>query len=160
MAISYSINCNSPSCATQLDGTRLEAPVPPPRRWSATRPAEIVGIQPEGPMLGAPGPDAGYAFLLFERLRKRLVAVSGESLTDVKTAITATALRRASHFGRGPAIGDLEWAAAYWGLFDPDSLPPSGLKPHDRAALFAGCAHDFALQRRIAQHPSDDSLGD
>ncbi|RIK07759.1 MAG: hypothetical protein DCC49_09815 [Acidobacteria bacterium] len=111
-------------------------------------------------MLGTPGPDAGYAFLLFERIRKRLVAVSGESPADVKVAITATALRRASHFGRGPTSGDLEWAATYWGMFEADSSPPSGLKAQDRASLFAGCAHDFALQRRIALHPSDDSLGD
>lgn len=160
MAISYSINRSAPSCPTQLDGTRLEAPVPPPRRWTATRPAEIVGMQPDGPMLGTPGPDAGYAFLLFERLRKRLVPVSGENPADIKIAITATALRRASHFGRGPTNGDLEWATSYWGMFEPDSSPPSGLDQHDRAALFAGCAHDFTLQRRIAQHAADDSLGD
>lgn len=111
-------------------------------------------------MLGTPGPDAGYAFLLFERLRKRLMAVSGESLADVKIAITATAMRRASHFGRAPAAGDLEWAANYWGMIGPDPSPPSGLAPHERAAFFAGCAHDFALQRRIALHPPEDALGD
>lgn len=115
-------------------------------------------------MLGAPGPDAGYAFLLFERVRKRLVALAGESADDVKTAITASALRRASRRGRGPMIGDLDWAARYWGMIGedgkPDQNPPSGLDPHQRAALFAGCAHDYALQRQVAGHPAEAELGD
>lgn len=159
MAISFSINPAAPSCPTQLDGTRLETSVPPPRRWTPTRPAEIVGMQPEGPMFGSPGPDAGYAFLLFDRLSKRLANVAGENPADVKVAITATALRRASRMKRGPTYSDLEWAAAYWGLLESDSSPPSGLNQHDRAVLFAGCAHDFALQRRIAHYPPDGALG-
>lgn len=160
MATSYSINRNLPECRSKLDGTRLEIPLPAPRRWTPSRPGEIEGHQPEGDLLGSPAPDAGYVLLLFERLAKRLRILNGENLDDVRAAITATALTRASRAGRAPCMNDLEWAAEYWGMLDQgeDSMttPLGGIAQERRAKIFAGCADDFTLLRRIANLVLED----
>lgn len=157
LGVSYSVNSAGPSHPTQLDGTRLEAPVPPPRRWVARRPGDFVGDQPRGEMLGDPGPDAGYVLKLISRAYPKLGLADGESRHDVEAALSVTALRRSSLAGRAPVEEDVEWAAIYWGML-PGVGPvgdqsPCRLSPGERAHLFGGSSHEFELQREIAARP-------
>ena len=111
---------------TPLDRTRgYESPDHVPGAWRANRPAEVHGRQPVGPRLGYQGPDQGYAIALAERLRGEVRCQAGESVDDAMSGCTATAMRRASLFGRAPVTPDLRIAFTIWGFFDES--PPAEL---------------------------------
>ena len=80
-----------------------ESPDHVPQAWNPDRPAEIVGLQPEGAQLGYQGPDQGYVLSLAKRCRAKIVAAPGESADDAVVGCTNIALRRASLFGRAPS---------------------------------------------------------
>ena len=128
--------------------------MPPPRPWRSTRPADLSGRQPAGPMLGSPGPDQGFALRLARRFEDRLVLATGEDGHDVVAGCIAVALRRASLFGRAPVIHDLEVGFGMWGYLDtsPDDLVVY------RRPLFAGASHHYWDQRKIADSVPAASL--
>ncbi|MGH9189241.1 MAG: hypothetical protein ACRD0Q_04285 [Acidimicrobiales bacterium] len=128
------------------DKPRKGEPMPPPRRWTATRPGDLTGRQPTGSMLGSPGPDQGYALRLARRFSNVLQLAVGEHDDDVVAGCLGVALRRASLFGRAPVIHDLEVAFTMWGYLGdaPDDLIAY------RRPLFAGASHHYWDQRRIA----------
>lgn len=113
-----------------------------PAPWKADRPAAIAGRQPSGSRLGSPGPDQGYALLLAERIRPRVVVAAGESVDDALAGCLGVALRRASLFGRAPVIHDLTVALTIWGFLDANA-------PEDLVALRK---HDFDGVRHLAHH--------
>ncbi len=130
---------------------RLAVPDP----WWADRVAEIRTLtQPQGEMFGTNGPDQGYALCLAERFDDQLVLSDGESASDVRAGGTATALRRAAHFGRAPVIYDLRWAFEVWGVL---GNAPQELVTY-RMGFFAGCAHDYLERRTLASRVAADSL--
>src|SRR5204862_2331213 len=45
---------------------------PPARDWRADRPGDLAGEQPDGALLGRPGPNVGYAYTLADRARDSL----------------------------------------------------------------------------------------
>lgn len=96
-----------------------------PPVWRADRPADLDGRQPIGARLGFQGPDQGYALKLAELVRPDVKLQPGESIDDAMIGIIATALARASVFGRAPVIHDLRLAQRIWG-FD-DETPPATL---------------------------------
>ena len=112
-----------------------ESPDHVPSPWVADRPADISGRQPAGPRLGYQGPDQGYALALAARLRSELRVQPGEHVDDALAGCTATALRRASMYGRAPVIHDLRMACTIWGFLDP--TPPAELVDL-RRRLFEG----------------------
>lgn len=119
----------------------------PPRPWSQHRVAELrPGGREPGRIGGVPGPDQGYALRLAARLADRLVLAPGEHADDVLAGAVAIALRRAALFGRAPVSADLELALSAFGYL--------GEAPTDvvarRHGLFAGAAHDYLTQRRLA----------
>ena len=131
----------------------------PPRRpdsWLADRPAEIQGLQPEGPGLGVPGPDQGYALKLARRFEGQLVLTAGEHEDDAIAGAVAIATRRASLYGRSPVIHDLTVALTIWGFL--------GEAPADLAAarkvLFAGVAnpHHYSEGRAIVDSVPEEWL--
>jgi hypothetical protein len=131
----------------------------PPRRpesWYADRPAEIDGLQPEGPRLGVPGPDQGYAIKLARQFEDRLVLVPGESADDAVAGCVAIATRRAALFGRAPMIHDLTVAFTLWGFL---SEAPAELTSV-RKARFAAVAspHHYEERREIADAVPDEVL--
>jgi hypothetical protein len=130
---------------TLNDRPRRGETVPPPSRWTATRPGDLPGRQPTGPMLGSPGPDQGYALGLARRFAGKLVLAVGENEEDVVAGCLAVALRRASLFGRAPVIHDLEFAFGLWGYLEeaPDELVAY------RRPLFAGASHHYWDQRHL-----------
>ncbi len=146
------------------------APVPPvepvrayespefvPATWQPDRPAEIEGRQPIGERLGYQGPDQGYILKLASHVRNQIKVTSGEHVDDAIRGCTLIALRRASLYGRGPAMHDLTLALTIWGYFDPTA--PADLVA-TRSSLFAGVAsvHHYAESRRIADVVPESTL--
>ena len=88
-----------------------------PSIWTQSRPSEVRGTsQPEGRLLGKPGPDQGFALKLARRFEARLVLAEGDSAEDAIAGCTALAMRRCARFGRAPAVYDLEFAFTLWGF--------------------------------------------
>lgn len=130
----------------------------------ADRPAEVASVPPHSATyFGSPAPDAGYVLRLIKMMEPSITGAEGIERHDLRAGIQATALRRASVLGRAPVRSDVEWALAYWGFglagrFSPADPPPCGLSPDERSRLFAGAAHDWLVQRRLAQHPPVEVL--
>lgn len=129
-----------------------------PAPWSAERPAAVVGRQPSGPRLGSPGPDQGYALLLAERMRDRVVVSDGESVDDVLAGCLGIALRRASIFGRAPVMHDFTIALTIWGFLDPN--PPAELVALRREAFdgLRHLAHHYAEARALVDGIPEQTL--
>ncbi len=163
MGNDYSINPAVPEDPAQLDGSKLKLRLPPPRRWKAERPGDTAqSPRIEGALLGSPVPDAGYVLRLYRVVEPSIKGAEDIDRLDLRAAIQATALKRASGLGRAPTTSDIEWALAYWGFgiegrFEPTDTPPSRVDKKTRAEVFAGCAHDAMKQRLIASSV-DDSL--
>jgi hypothetical protein len=115
-----------------------ESPDHPPAGWTPDRPGEIDGFQPEGPRLGAQGPDQGYALTLAARRRDRLCLSDGENFDDAVQGCLGVALRRASVFSRAPMIHDVDVAFTIWGCYD--AAAPAELIAL-RRRLFEGLRH-------------------
>jgi hypothetical protein len=100
----------------------------PPRRadsWRADRPADFAEDrrQPQGDLLGSPGPDQGYALKLARLIEPDLHLAEGEHARDALAGIVAVGLKRASLLGRAPVVHDLRVAATIFGFLDPGADP-------------------------------------
>lgn len=137
------------------DQARRSLELPPSRRWTATRPADLAAGQPRGPKLGDPGPDQGYALLLAERFHDRVRVTDGESVEDALAGAVAVAIKRASVFGRAPVTPDVELGLRVWGFLDED--PPADLV-ETRRDLFGGAAHHYWDQRAITDAVPESTL--
>ncbi len=129
----------------ELEIEELPRPIPEPgpaRAWRPGRPGEIQRPEdvPHGGLFGTPGPDAGFAFTLLERVE--LPLAEHEHRADTEAALGAIMIARSSHEGRAPATGDLEAARALTGLDErlPDDTRAS--MATYRKERFAGFAHD------------------
>lgn len=136
------------------DRPRKGLPLPPGRRWTATRPADLERGQPVGAHLGNQGPDQGYALTLAHRFVHRLVLEPGEDAHDVEAGCVAVATKRASLYGRAPVIHDLELAFGLFGFLDP---PPPELVAW-RRPVFAGASHAYWDQRAVAGRVPESTL--
>ena len=135
-----------------------ESPDHPPEPWTPDRPGEIDGFQPEGPRLGAQGPDQGYALRIAARLRPKLRLQPNEHADDAIQGCLGVALRRASLFSRAPVVHDLDIAFTIWGFYDPE--PPADLVAL-RTRLFEGLrhvAHHYTEARVVADMPPEATL--
>jgi hypothetical protein len=129
--------------------------LPPARPWLAQRPGDLKGpLRPTGPGFGTAGPDQGYALKLAHQLAGRLQLAQGHDLDDAMAGCLGIALRRASLFGRAPVIWDLELAFTLWGYMGD---APADLV-EERVRLFQGAAHDYWLQRAIADRVPETTL--
>lgn len=120
-----------------------------PESWVPYRPGEILGRQPEGPGLGTPGPDPGYAMTLAEAFRDRLHLQAGEHADDAIAGATAVALKRSSLLGRAPISHDLTVAFTIWGFLDSN---PDKRLVELRFEMFEECRspHHYPKTRAIA----------
>ena len=137
------------------DEPRASLPLPPGRRWTASRPADLRGPQPLGRGLGAPGPDQGYAYKLARSFEGKLTRASGEHTEDVVAAVVAVAMRRAALFGRAPVCHDLELAFGLFGFLDENG--PAELTEW-RTRAFRGASHDYWEQRAIVDRIPEATL--
>jgi hypothetical protein len=129
-----------------------------PDSWTPDRPGVVEGLQPTGPLLGAQGPDQGYALTLASHLAPSVILQDHERLDDAIRGCLGIALRRASLFSRAPVVHDLRIAFTIWGYFDP--APPDDLLER-RERLFEGVgnvAHHYAEGRVIADLVPETTL--
>lgn len=129
-----------------------------PEAWTAERPGAVSGFQPRGPLLGAQGPDQGFALRIAERLRDKLELHDGENADDAIRGCLGVALRRASLFSRAPVVHDLDIAFTVWGFYDPD--PPAELLEM-RRRLFEGLrlvGHHYVEARAVADQVPEATL--
>ena len=124
----------------------------PPRRagsWTADRPGEIDGLQPEGDRLGTPGPDQGYALKLVARFQGRLHLQPNEAESDALAGASAIAMKRSGLFGRAPIVHDLTVGLTIWGFLRTDA--PKALVDI-RGPWFdeVHLVHNYDALRRIA----------
>jgi hypothetical protein len=126
--------------------------LPPARPWVTARPGEL-GSQPDGASFGRPGPDQGYALVLANRFRGRLV-LDGVTEDDAVAGCLGVGLWRASIFGRAPVIHDLDIAFRIWGFLG--DAPPELVAL--RQPLFEGAAHHYWDQRAIVDHVPESTV--
>lgn len=121
----------------------------PPRRdreWAADRPGDVFADgQPEGDLLGAQGPDQGFAIKLARSLVPELQLTDGEHADDVVAGCVAIALKRASAFGRAPTIHDVRIAYRLFGFLDDQAEPELVAL---RSGLFEEVAHPHHYTER------------
>lgn len=140
----------------EVDQVRPSLQLEAPRQWQANRPAEQRWpVHPGGTLHGQPGPDQGYALHLARRFEDRLHLEAGESDEDVLVGCALLAARRAALFGRAPSAPDLRTAFAVWGFLD--EAPPEALVAA-RRRVFPSVAHEYALQRALADSVPDEVL--
>ena len=121
--------------------------IPASRRFENDRPGALGARQPTGSGFGNPGPDQGYALVLFRRFEDRLVLEAGEHVEDTRAGCVGVALRRASLFGRAPVVHDLTVAFTVWGYLD--ETPDPNLVEL-RRDLFEGAGHTHHYEDRRA----------
>lgn len=135
-----------------------ESPDHVPASWVPDRPGDIDGFQPEGPRLGDPGPDQGYALRIAAQLRPKIQLQPGEHIDDAIRGCLGVALRRASIFSRAPVVHDLTIAFTIWGFYDAN--PPAELV-RLRATMFEGLrlvGHHYMEARMVADLPPEATL--
>lgn len=132
-----------------------ESPDYVPGPWLADRPGDLEGVQPEGFMLGDPGPDQGFALVLARRFEDRMHLAEREHADDAVAGCVAVATRRASIFRRAPVIHDLDIAFTVWGFLDPS--PPTDLVAL-RRGLFEAVSHPIHYRHaRVIAHQVPES---
>jgi hypothetical protein len=89
---------------------------------------------------GTPAPNEGYAYTLAERVVHEL-SIAHHDAHDVATALAILASKRASTFGRAPAMPDLRVAQQLLGVMKGRSLDTS---------KFSGLAHSYVAQRALS----------
>ncbi len=121
--------------------------MPPARSWKPNRPGDLGPAQPQGRLLGMPGPNIGYASLLVARAANRFHLSELEHLEDAMAVVAEVAMRRATLFGRAPTQADVDVAM---GLFDYDEeSDPTHIAW--RVHNLTGAAHDYVKRRRIVE---------
>lgn len=135
-----------------------ESPEVVPEAWMPDRPGVVEGLQPAGPLLGAQGPDQGFALTIARRLAPKVKLQPRERLDDAIRGCVLIALRRASLYSRAPVVHDVTLAFTIWGFFDEQ--PPADLLER-RAELFEGVGnvlHHYAEGRVIADLVPESTL--
>jgi hypothetical protein len=141
---------------TRADEVRQAEHMPPPDRWVADRPAEVVvgEAPPRGRRFGTPGPDQGFGLKLARLLAPRVQLAQHEHLDDAAAGCVAVGLKRAARFGRAPVIYDMELAYTVWGFLGG---APSDLVAY-RRTLFLGAHHEYWARRAIADRVREETL--
>lgn len=135
-----------------------ESPDHAPDSWVPDRPGEIEGFQPDGPRLGAQGPDQGFALRIAAQRRPKIQLRSNEHIDDAIHGCLGVALRRASLFSRAPVVHDVDIAFTIWGFYD--SAAPAELVAL-RMPLFEGLrhvAHHYTEARIVADMAPESTL--
>jgi hypothetical protein len=139
---------------TEADQVRPTTAQPHPT-WVEGRPSEERRPTVRtGAGFGSPGPDQGFAIKLAHQMKGRLVLEAGEDAHDVEIGAALVASRRASHFGRAPAVYDLEVALGIFGYLAP--APPELVAY--RGSLFQAVGHSWEAQRALVDSVPSSAL--
>jgi hypothetical protein len=140
----------------EADQVRPALRLKTPSDWRADRVADFDGPnRPEGPKLGRPGPDQGYALKLGHDLfEHRLELAPGESAQDAIYGCAMVASARSALFGRAPVGPDLELALTLFGFL--------GGAPKElvewRSPMFRSVAHHYGEQRSLVEKVPEGTL--
>jgi hypothetical protein len=127
---------------------------PPARDWRADRPGDLVGEQPDGALLGRPGPNVGYAYTLAARARDSFRLAPSEHTDDAVSVIAEIAAKRAALFGRAPVMADIDVAIALLGY---DGIADDAFVDK-RARLVHESAHNYFRRRSLVDAVPDALL--
>ncbi len=130
--------------------------LPPPNDWRADRPGDLGPGQPDGALLGRPGPNVGYAYTLAQRAKDRLRLGPFEHTHDVIAVVAEVAGKRAAQFGRAPVIGDIDLAIAVLGY--DGGASEEFVKA--RSALVHEAGHEYRRRRALVDAVPDALLRD
>jgi len=128
--------------------------VAPSKGWHSDRPGDLRGPQPEGGLLGTPGPNVGYALTLCNRVAGRFQLSASEHREDAVAVVSEIAMRRAAAYGRGPVTADVELAATVLGYLGG----ASDAFVEWRALAVHHAAHDYPTRRLVVDAVPDDVL--
>lgn len=128
--------------------------LPPASDWRSARPGDLGPAQPEGALLGRPGPNVGFAYTLAQRAKDRLRLGPFEHAHDATAVIAEIAGKRAASFGRAPTIGDVDFAVALLG-YDGTASEPF-VKTRTAAVYESG--HDYRRRRAVVDAVPDELL--
>jgi hypothetical protein len=128
----------------QLPNLAPGVKVPAAKSWRADRPGDLPAGQPQGMLLGSPGPNVGYAMLLAHRARDRILLAPHEHIDDALAVVAEVAMRRAAHYGRAPVMHDIDVAIQILG-YDGDAGPDF---VEWRVRAVQGAHHDY-YERRV-----------
>ena len=118
--------------------------MPPARAWYATRPGDgDAASDYDGPLLGRPGPNIGYALTLVGRQRESWVLDPSETIDDAGAVVAEVAMKRAARFGRAPVKPDVDIAVQVFG-YDGEADPQWVAK---RVMLVLGASHHYDVRR-------------
>ena len=82
--------------------------LPPANDWRSDRPGDLGPGQPEGALLGRPGPNVGYAYTLAQRAKDRLRLGPYEHARRRGRRDRRSRGQTSAQFGRAPVIGDVD----------------------------------------------------
>jgi len=128
--------------------------LPAARSWRATRPGDLTPGQPEGTLLGSPGPNVGYALALVDRAEGTMTLADHEDRDDAAAVAAALAMRRAALAGRAPIGADVRFAfeiLGYDGTSDREFADW-------RARTVQGASHDYTRRRVIVDAVPEETL--
>jgi hypothetical protein len=128
--------------------------LPPASGWKADRPGDLGPGQPQGDLLGRPGPNVGYAYTLAERAKDRVRVGAHEHLHDAISVVAEVAGKRAASFGRAPVMPDIDVAIkalGYDGYADNDFIEL-------RTGLVQDASHAYRRRRTIVDAVPDAAL--
>ncbi len=140
---------------TAVDEVRATRQPIPARPWRLGRPADLrPGVPLPARLVGAPGPDQGYALKVARRFEDALVLAEHEHRDDVIAGAVALAMRRAAMFGRAPIAADVQVALLLFGFFGP----ASDALVSERRARFFGVSHDEWARRALVDAVPEELL--
>ncbi len=128
----------------------------PPKGWKPNRPGEIpdrVNLQKKD-WFGNPGPDQGYALVLFKRFANEIKLDKTEDMHDVKAGVVAIAMKRAAIFGRAPISKDLEFALDKFGFLKEANQDAVA----KRRAIFKSAGHEYCKRQEIADMVDENEI--
>jgi hypothetical protein len=128
--------------------------LPPAGDWRSDRPGDLGPEQPEGALLGRPGPNVGYAYTLAQRAKDRLRLGPFEHVNDALAVLAEVAGKRAALYGRAPVIGDIDLAIAILGY---DGTAGDGFVAARTAAVH-DASHSYYRRRAMVDSVPDELL--
>ncbi len=121
-----------------------------PKSWKLNRPAELSvnrhSAVEQGKQLGTPGPDSGFAMKLARVALEGVTDSSGLSAADIKAAVVAVTIARASLFSRAPVMNDVRFAIASLAI-GSENLGTREVEVRNH--LVRGISHDYMKARDL-----------
>jgi hypothetical protein len=130
--------------------------LPPAEAWTPDRPGDLGPHQPEGELLGNPGPNVGYAYNLVERVKDELSLAPHEHASDAAAVVAEVAGKRAASYGRAPVMPDIKRAMAILG-YDGSASDDFA---RTRTLAVQEAAHEYPKRRKVVDAVPEALLRD